>query len=120
MKHQPIMIAALLTVLLGFSVTANAGYFNDRHHQQRYRIQHGIANGQITPGEAQKLFRDQRQVRQLRRHYLSDGKLSPREQRILYERLQRSSKRIYHYKHNTRRVEPPWYADHRVFFFSWR
>jgi hypothetical protein len=108
MKKQPIIITTvLLAGLLGFSQTVSATGFKDRQHQQKHRIQSGIASGQITHREAKHLYRDQRQIRQLRRHFLADGDLSRRERNTLKERLDRSSNRIYRYKHNHRRVKPP-------------
>jgi len=121
MKKQPIIIATvLLAGLLSFSQTASAADFKNRQSHQKHRIQKGLSNGQITPREARKLYRDQRQVRQLRRHYLSDGNLSRRERKVLNYRMDRSSNRIYHYKNNHRRVKSPRY-EHRGFrYFAWR
>ena len=121
MKKQPIIIATvLLAGLLSFSQTASAAEFKSRQSQQKHRIQRGLSNGQITPREADKLYRDQRQVRQLRRHFLADGDLSRRERNVLNYRMDRSSNRIYHYKHNNRRVKPPRYAHHAFRYFAWR
>ena len=112
MKKQPIIIATVFVAgILLFSQTASAGNLRDRQRQQKDRIQGGITSGQITPREAQKLYRDQRQVRQLRRHFLADGNLSRRERNTLKTRMDRSSQRIYRYKHNHRRVRPPRYDD---------
>jgi hypothetical protein len=110
----------LLTDLLGISQTARAGYFKDCQQQQGLRIQQGIASGQLTPRETENLYRDQRQLRQLKRHYLADGALSGRENRILKERLEQSSNRIYQYKHNRQRVEPPRYHGSGFRFFALR
>jgi len=112
MKKQPIIIATLLLAgLLGFSQTARAVGFTDRLSQQEQRIRGGIASGQITPREAGKLYQDQHQVHQLRRHFLADGNLSRRERNTLEERMDRSNKLIYLYKHNLQRVQPPRYYD---------
>jgi hypothetical protein len=121
MKKQPIIIATVFVAsLLFFSQTASAANLKDRQRQQKQRIQHGIASGQITPREAKKLYRDQRQVRQLRRHFLADGNLSRRERNTLKERLDRSSNRIYRYKHNHRRVRPSRYDNSVLRHFAWR
>jgi len=101
MKTQPIIIATvLLTSLLSFSQTATAIGFKDRLSQQEQRIQRGIAGGQITPREAQELYQDQRQVRQLRKYFLADGKLTKAEYYVLAKRLDRANDLIYRYKHN--------------------
>ena len=107
MKMHPIIVTTvLLAGLLGFSQAVSATGFKDRQHQQNRRIQRGIVSGQITPREAKHLYRDQRQIRQLQRHFLADGNLSRRERNTLKERLDRSSNRIYRYKHNHRRIKP--------------
>ena len=121
MKKQLFIIATICVAgLLGFSQTADAGYFKDRQQRQEHRIEQGITSGQITPREARKLYRDQRDIRQLKRHYRSDGHFSKRERKILENRLDRSSKRIYRLKHNHRQVERTRYSYHPFFAFIWR
>jgi hypothetical protein len=120
MKKQLIIATVCITGLLIFAQTASAGSLKKRYHRQEYRIQKGIQNGQITPREGRKLYRDQRKIRQLRRHYLSDGQLSKRERRILQKRMDRSSKRIYRYKHNHRQIERPRYSYSPFSIFFWR
>lgn len=121
MKKQPLIIATVFVAgLLFFTQTASAANLKDRQQRQKQRIQHGLANGQITPREAKRLYRDQRQVRQLRRHFLADGDLSHRERRTLAKRMERSSDRIYRYKHNARRVPPPRYHGRSFHYFIWR
>jgi hypothetical protein len=121
MKKQPIIIATVFVAgLLFFTQTAGADNLKDRQRQQKQRIQHGINSGQITPREAERLYQDQRQVRQLRRHFLADGDLSRRERRTLAKRMDRSSDRIYRYKHNPRRITPPRYRERIFQYFVWR
>ena len=116
-KHTIILTTILLAGFLAISQTARAGDFRDRQEQQNYRIRQGIASGQITPKEAQNLYRDQRQLRQLERYFLADGHLSGIEDRLLDIRLAKSSDKIYRYKHNTLRMERARFCDsgHRIF-----
>jgi hypothetical protein len=119
MKKQPIIIATIFVAgLLFFSQTACAATLMDR--QQTQRIKHGITSGQITPREAKTLYQDQRQVRQLRRRFLADGSLSHRERSILAKRMERTSDRIYRFKHNSRRITPPQYRERIFHYFVWR
>lgn len=112
MKRQPIIIATVFVAgLLFLSQTASAATLMDRQRQQTQRIKQGINSGQITPREAEMLYQDQRQVRQLRRHFLADGSLSHRERSILAKRMDRSSDRIYRYKHNQHLVASPSYRE---------
>jgi hypothetical protein len=120
MKKQLIITTVFVAGLLGFSQTADAGHFRDRQQRQEHRIEQGIAAGQITPREAHRLYRDQRDIRQLKRHYRSDGHLSKRERKILEKRLDRSSERIYRLKNNHRQVERSRYSYHPVFALIWR
>lgn len=69
---------------------------------QHYRIKDGIASGALTYREARHLRRHQRKIRKMRHHFLADGRLSHRERRILNQRLNRNSDRIYVLKHNRR------------------
>lgn len=107
MKTQPIIIAAVLLIsLLSFSQTATAIGFKDRLSQQEQRIQRGIAGGQITPREAETLYRKQRKLRQLTRYFLADGKLTKAEYYVLMKRLNHSNDLIFRYKHNHRQAKP--------------
>lgn len=107
MKKQSIVTAAMIaTVLLIFTQSASAGYFKDRQLEQKDRIEHGISRGQITPREAETLYGEQRQVRQLTWYFLADGKLTEAEYYVLVKRLNRSNDLIYRYKHNHRQAKP--------------
>jgi len=111
MKKHLIITTACIAGLLIFSQAASAGNLKKRMHRQDQRIQQGIRSGEITPREARKLTRDQRKIRQLRRHYLSDGHLSKRDRKILNKRMDQSSKRIYRYKNNHRHVPSRHYSN---------
>jgi hypothetical protein len=107
MKTTIIMTAILLTAVMGMAQTASAGYFADRQQQQERRIEQGIARGQITPREADALYQDQRELRQLKRYFVADGDLSQKEAYVLLKHLKSTNAKIDRYKHNHRRVEPP-------------
>ena len=107
MKTKGIITAILLTAILGLVSTASADYFSDRQQEQAQRIRQGIASGQITPREANKLYQDQRELRWLERAVLADGHVSRKERRILLVYSQRASDQIYRYKHNQRKIELP-------------
>ncbi len=98
------LITATLILMVGlaWTGTASAGPLKKRIKNQHYRINDGIARGELTYREARHLRRQQRQIRRLRHHFMADGRLTYRERRILNERLNRSSERIYAFKHNRR------------------
>jgi Spy/CpxP family protein refolding chaperone len=73
-----------------------------REFNQHRRIQNGVRNGQLNHRQAFRLERQQRSIhRQMRvmrtRH---NGRLTPRDRRILNHRMNVASRRIYRAKHN--------------------
>lgn len=103
MQKKHVLTATLIIVIgLAWAGTASAGPLKKRFKNQQFRINDGIASGEITGREARHLRRQQRQIRKLRHHFWADGRLTQRERRILSKRLNRNSERIYAYKHNRR------------------
>ncbi len=103
MQTRYLIIAALITIVgLTWTGTAAAGPIQNRMKNQHYRIIDGIDSGALTYREARHLRRHQRKIRKMRHHFLADGRLSHRERRILNQRLNRNSDRIYALKHNRR------------------
>lgn len=96
----------LMLSLLVFTVIAAgpawAGRFVDRQIRQQERIHQGIRNGTLTRGEIRHLQRQQYHIRQDRRRAWADGRLTRRERWHLESRLDRTSRRIHHLKHNGR------------------
>ena len=86
-KTTIVMTAILLSAVLAMTQTARADYFSDRQQQQEWRIEQGIARGQITPREADQLYQDQRKLRQLKRYFIADGDLSQKEAYVLLKHL---------------------------------
>lgn len=80
----------------------DATHVIDRRNQQSRRIEHGIANGELTRGEAHRLFKKQRKIHRLEHRFLADGYLANNERRILHNKRDRIGERIYAYKHNNR------------------
>ena len=114
MQTRQLIIASLVLIVgLAWSGTASADPLKKRLKIQHHRINHGIAIGELTYREARKLRRDHRKIRRLRHHFLSDGRLSHRERRILERRLDRNSGRIYALKHNDRHAyDRGWYRHY--------
>ena len=59
---------------------------NQRQQFQRERILAARERGQLTPREFRRLMADQREIHELERNFLADGRLSRHE----YERLDRA------------------------------
>jgi hypothetical protein len=100
-------VKSLLIATLGIGmVLPAAADASSRHkgHKLDNRIEQGIRSGELTRKEASKLRRKQREIRHMRRDFLSDGWLSKQERRKLAKANERLSKKVYSLKHNDRRA----------------
>ena len=101
MQSKHVMVATLVIVMgMAWAGSASAGPLKKRMQNHFYRIDNGVASGELTYREARCLRKHHRVTRRLRNHFLSDGHLTHHERRILHWRLDRNSKRIYAFKHD--------------------
>lgn len=99
-------LTGTLLFLLAFglaSPTFARTYMHDQGQNQLRRIQQGVYSGELTKKEVRILRQEQRNIRQLKRRYLRDGRISKRERRVLGERYARAGRHIYRLAHNNRR-----------------
>jgi septal ring factor EnvC (AmiA/AmiB activator) len=102
------VVIASLTLLVAspsFAYHGDRGYGKsdrivDRIERQQRRIERGIDNDDLTRKEARQLRRNLKDIRQLKRIFRDDGRLSKRERRYLHNRLDKSSRQIKRLKHN--------------------
>ncbi|MDY6837401.1 MAG: hypothetical protein SWH78_05445 [Thermodesulfobacteriota bacterium] len=80
--------------------TALAGQITDRQINQQKKIHQGVASGELTPGEAAVLEREQRRIRRYKQQIWSDGELSPGEKACMHYQQDKASAHIYRKKHN--------------------
>ncbi|CAG0929027.1 MAG: hypothetical protein EFKGCFLK_01532 [Rhodocyclaceae bacterium] len=103
---KPLFVSMLLAGMatLWFAAPAQARPHdpgvNARQHHQQQRIGQGVRSGELTRGEAHRLAREQRHIRQEERLYKSDGVLTRAERADLQHDLNRSSRHIYNEKHD--------------------
>ncbi len=91
-----------LGLLFAVATDAQAGV-DEREERQRDRIEAGLEDGSLTPGEARRAVRDQRRIeRKEQRFRANDGKLGPRERVRLNRELDRSAAKLYRRRHNDR------------------
>jgi hypothetical protein len=76
--------------------------YDHRDDNQKYRIQHGIHNGALSPGEARYLERQQGHIQNVEDRMRADGRLSPWERERLNHMQNRASRDIYRLDHNGR------------------
>lgn len=102
------LIAATLTALaapaLGQSYYPYDPYGNPRVDQrqanQAQRIYRNQYYGNLSPREADRLWRGQQRIDRMERRFASDGYLSPRERRMLDDAQDRQSRRIARQSHD--------------------
>ena len=96
-------------ILAGLVITGAgdvfAGNLYDPVIQQRisneqWRIDQGIATGELTAREAARVQRSLNSIRAQEARFKADGYLGRWERATLQERLHRNSERIYRLKHN--------------------
>jgi len=71
-----------------------------REHSQHKRINQGVRSGQLTKEETRGLATQQREIRQEKRQYRSDGKFTKAERKDVQQDLNKASKDIYQEKHD--------------------
>lgn len=100
------LLASSLCMLM--AVPAHAGRYHDegrlmdRMERQHERIESGVESGALNRKEVRKLKKQQRKTRSIARKFREDGALSKKERRILKRQLDKSSDRIWEFKHNDR------------------
>lgn len=91
--------ALLTTSSLTLAGTSTPGV-DHREWRQSARIAHGVASNQLTGPETRFLVSQQRKTARLERAFKADGHVTYGERRILHRRLDRTSRSIYHQKHD--------------------
>jgi hypothetical protein len=76
-----------------------------RQDRQQERIEHGVANGQLTAPEARQLQRQQHRITRAEHRREADGTLSPRDKAALERKQDRASRHIHRLKHNASAAE---------------
>lgn len=98
-----IIAAALAATTLAGALPASA-QVNMRQDNQAARIEQGVRTGQVTPGEANRLERQQGRIArtEYRMRTRNGGRLTSYQRRKLAKRQMRASRHIYRARHNMR------------------
>lgn len=99
MKSSIVMLASATLLIAG---AAYGGRIQDRMLRQDARIDQGAASGALTPGETQRLDAEQNVIARTRDRALADGRIGPREARLITGEQNRASRNIYRLTHNDR------------------
>jgi len=93
----------ILTVMISLFISvdmAQAGKTGNRQIKQQKRIHQGLASGELTPGEALRLEKEQQHIQKTKQEALKDGKVTPKERLRLERQQNRANRHIYRLKHN--------------------
>lgn len=103
MKIRYKIIAALIGVG-SVAGMAQAQGVDQRHGDQQRRIDHGLRNGSLTPGEARRVEHQQHSIhrQEVRMRDRHGGHLNHYDRALLQHREDRASRHIYRAKHNGR------------------
>jgi len=78
-----------------------SGYNIDaRQQQQMEQIMQGLRSGELSRHEGHDLIREQKEIEQMQRHYLADGRISRDEWLQLDRRLDQAARDIHAEKHD--------------------
>ncbi len=90
---------ALAQAPAGAASTATP-HIDKRQVNQEKRIQQGVASGQLTPKETQRLEREQAAISSAKSQARSDGLVTAQERKHITQMQDRASKDIHHQKHD--------------------
>lgn len=99
--RSTLVTAALLLLTAGSTWAQTADpRINARQAQQKDRIKHGVATGELTRNETLRLADEQRAIKAQERRYKSDGVLTATERAKLKHAQKRASRNIAAQKHD--------------------
>ncbi|MGE0313848.1 MAG: hypothetical protein AB7P21_19735 [Lautropia sp.] len=78
-----------------------------RQANQERRIEQGVASGQLTPREAQRMERQQARVARAEEKAKADGTVTAKERARLHRAEDRTSRHIHRQKHDGQKAAKP-------------
>ena len=103
MKHMVLLIGGVLLAVGMAYGQAETPRVDQRQANQEQRIDQGIASGQVTEHEANKLEQQQRHIDNMENTAKSDGVVTKKERARLHAAHDKASKKIYRQKHDRQR-----------------
>lgn len=94
----------VLTLIAGILVSASAfagtPALNERQANQKARIAHGVATGELTKRETARLVKGQAQLQRMEYRAKKDGVVTKKERARLHAKANKESAKIYKNKHD--------------------
>jgi hypothetical protein len=88
---------------------------DEREARQREAIRRGMASGELTRNEAQRLWGEQRRIERMEQRARADGRFTPQERARIDRRLDSSARHIRHETHDRQRIgrhDSGWHRGH--------
>lgn len=107
MKHT--IIVLLLTAFAGIAQAQTlTPRIDQRQGNQRDRIRHGVASGELTRRETAHAVRDQRHIHRMERRAKADGTVTCRERARIHREQNRANRSLRHNKHDAQARPRAW------------
>jgi hypothetical protein len=100
MKKIILITSMLMIVMIGMVKAQSTPAVDERQQNQRARIREGVASGEVTRPEAQRLRAEQHHIRRAERRAKADGEVTPRERARLQRKQNQASRDIRKQKHD--------------------
>lgn len=97
---KTLVLAAVLASITAGTAFAGTPLINARQQAQSHRIFNGVASGQLTYGETQRLIAGQNHVRNLKMQARADGVVTGWERARIHTAQNVQSARIFWKRHN--------------------
>jgi len=94
------LILALISIASAVSAQTHTPEITKRQENQQARIAQGVKSGQLTAKESEHLESREAKIRHDKKMAKSDGKVTHAEREKLRHEENRTSKAIYHQKHD--------------------
>ena len=101
-----VVIAALGLPAAALAQSASTPGVDKRQATQERRIQEGVASGQLTPREAHRLDKQQKQIGRSESRAKKDGVVTERERMQLHRQLDKANRAIGREKHDGQTALP--------------
>jgi hypothetical protein len=106
MKRQILIATFFALAGTGAFAQANAPRVDQRQTNQEQRIDNGIASGELTKRETNRLEKEQNAINRAENHAKADGTVSAAERRRLHKMQKHASRDIHRQKHDAQAAKP--------------
>ena len=105
LRYVPYAVLTAGGLLVGSGAYAQSmSTVNQEQYGQQQWINHGVRDGQLTPGEAARLERGERAINHAQARAEADGHVSPYERQHIDNMVSRENREIYRQSHDSQQA----------------